>query len=195
MSFQDIYQKAIKLTEGEYTVKAQICSDNIQVLKKLQSTNMILDIALSKTFSADIYKSLSETVLGESGISKKISVRKGSRTCFFVSNLNSDIKLPKDAAPGDFLIGDFKVSELDVPKLFTAAYYVGTEFKQPEPVFEKLEPKEIKLELCEKIRDLEITYLSKLKSEDRSSLLEKLERENPLFIPLKKKKYEKFNNF
>jgi tripeptidyl-peptidase II len=194
ISFQDIYSKSVKLNEGEYTLHAQICSENVSTLQQLKKSILLLNFAMAKPMELSFYKSLADTfVPSATPLKKSITLENGSGTCLFVSDFNKDVPVPKGAKPGDFLIGDFKLnSDLSIDGLFKATYAVGSELvaKDDEFLTDKEAVKTQSVQLSESVRDLEIGHMSKLTKDELSTLLAKLEKENSKSIKLHKKKLE-----
>jgi tripeptidyl-peptidase II len=194
ISFQDIYSKSVKLNEGEYTLKAQVCSENVSTLQQLKKSILLLNFAMAKPMELSFYKSLADTfVPSATPLKKSVTLENGSGTCLFVSDFNKDVPVPKDAKPGDFLIGDFKLnSDLGIDGLFKATYAVGSELvaKDDEFLTDKDAVKSQSVQLSESVRDLEIGHMSKLTKDELSTLLAKLEKGNSKLIKLHKKKLE-----
>lgn len=166
ISFQDIYRKPIKLSEGEYTFVAQLVHHDVPTLMQLKGMNMVLETTLSKPVSPPLFKKFSDTLDPAAKFYKSSMLGRGDRSVFFVGDLPAG-SLPKEARPGDTLTGELCIT-LDETKiegkLFTVTYIVPPEFKDKkgDSVVDKIAIKEPSEKLKEEIRDLEISYLKKM---------------------------------
>jgi tripeptidyl-peptidase-2 len=181
LAYQDIYPKSVKLQEGTYTLKAQVKSSNVDVLEKLANMPLVLDLSLSKSISLPLFNSIGD-VISSNGSFKRKSLEKGERTCFFIG----DATMPKDAKYGDVLIGKLELLEgvkMDGP-LYQLAYAVPVEANSSnESSGDSNNKEEVDL-IKEAIRDLEISWIKKLKNEEvKKTLITRLETENPNHIP------------
>jgi tripeptidyl-peptidase-2 len=153
-----------------------------------------MDFALAKSIDVPTYKTLADLQAGKSGSAKQ-QLQKGESFSFFVGGVEGST-LPKSAALGDILTGSFKIVEKSMPK-YTVAYVVPAEVKNKEtpaapvspltswaaPSAEEA-PKDDAVLMKEAIRDLEISWLKKIKKdEDQKALLERLEKEYSQFLP------------
>ncbi|KAI9346620.1 subtilase family-domain-containing protein [Obelidium mucronatum] len=200
-SVHDIKQRPVKLSEGTYTVKMQIVSRSLEVLDKLQAAPILVNFDTKSAVTLTSYKTLGGLISGTDKFAAT-TLSKGESTAFWVSGVEG-AALPKSAAPGDLLLGTFKVcgdgaSKIDVHKV---AYLVPSEIPAPKeaagqastPVLAPTttttaaaagtEVKPVKDELAEAVRDLEISYLKKLEGEKRDALISKLEAEHGKFLP------------
>lgn len=185
LSFQDIYPKSVKLSEGSYTVKVQTSSVRVDTLEKLVSMPLVLDISMSKSVTLPLAKSIGDLVTGNpDGVFKKATLHRGGRTCFFIGNHSN---LPKDVKSGDLLLGKLDVLEgkrLDGP-LYNVQYLVPPDVPNFEDKKSGDEPDKEEELLKEAIRDVEISWLSKLKSDElRNGLSTKLCTQFPSHLPL-----------
>ncbi|KAJ3325037.1 tripeptidyl-peptidase II Tpp2 [Blyttiomyces sp. JEL0837] len=190
-SHHDVKNHEVKLKEGTYTIRVQIVSANLGMLDKLQTTPITIDQKLAKPVSLSTYGSLGGLIEANGSLSAK-SLRKGEALTFWVSGVEGSA-LPKGSTPGDLLVGSFKVT--GKTNLFKAAYIVPSEVKAkdtPEaantpilPGAKKVEePKDDQTQLQEAMRDLEISWLKKMKNdEQRKALIAKLEAEHGNFLP------------
>ena len=166
------------------TIKVQVTSANTSILEKLSSMPMLLDLKLSKSVSMPLASTIDDLITGNSeGVFKKKTLLRGERTTFFVGDASS---MPKEASAGDLLIGTMDLSsiKLDGP-LYRVSYLVPPEAAKASsnstPENKKEEPELLK----EAVRDLEISWLKKIKSDEfKATLLARLEKENPNFIPV-----------
>ncbi|KAJ1557325.1 tripeptidyl-peptidase II Tpp2 [Nowakowskiella sp. JEL0078] len=189
ISFQDIYPKEIKLSEGTYTFKAQILSRFHDVLEKHLTIPLVLDISV-KSITLSTFSSFPDVVTnGATNYKKKTLARAGDRDVVWVS-VPDDKSYPKDAKAGDILLGKLDVlggsRKLEGSTLVSLAVVVP-----PAPSAQEKEKEAVEKEkddatvLKESIRDLEITHLKKLAdSPHRTALLEKLLAEHKRHLPL-----------
>ncbi|KAI9202127.1 subtilase family-domain-containing protein [Polychytrium aggregatum] len=179
--------KNVDLNEGTYTVRAQVVSGSVELLDKLSSMPLIADAAF-KAASLPVYSAISDLIAGSSAGLKTKSLKKGERTAAWVGPLD-DSSLPKGAQPGDLLIGTVEVAgdgaSID-GGLYKAFYLVPSEKKSADkPAKTAEEPKSDAEQLKEAIRDLEISWIKKIKDEDvLKALTEKLHAEYPTHLPL-----------
>jgi tripeptidyl-peptidase-2 len=172
--FQDVYGKEKSLDEGEYTVKVQITSPAVDFLESLKSSSLLVRMKLAKSLSPPIAKSLGE--LNASSKIDKFVLKKGDRAAVWVG----DIEPPKEAKQGDMLLGKLDVlsGELKLSEtLYPVVYFVPSAFK-PETFTTgtKLPEKSDSEKFDEAVTDLEISWISKMKSlENKKELIEKLE--------------------
>nr|KAJ3422634.1 tripeptidyl-peptidase II Tpp2 [Polyrhizophydium stewartii] len=194
--FRDIYAKPVKVAEGTYAVHVQVVSRSLDVLDKLQTMPLVLDASVSKSVSLPLYATLADCISGGAGTFKRKSLARGQRTVFWIGDAAASA-LPKDAKPGDLLIGKMDVTSAKVDgTLNGVAYIVPPEAKKDTSAEvslagEKEEPKPEGVQVKEAVRDLEISWLKKLTSDaERDYLLAKLEAEYPTHLPLLKQKLE-----
>ncbi|KAJ3013551.1 UNVERIFIED_CONTAM: tripeptidyl-peptidase II Tpp2 [Siphonaria sp. JEL0065] len=189
-SAHDIKERPVKLVEGTYTVKMQIVSRSLEVLDKLQSAPILVNFDI-KAVTLNSYKTLGGLISGTDKFAAT-TLSKGESVPFWLSGVEGSA-LPKSAAPGDLLLGDFKVTDgaakIDVHKV---AYLVPSTFEAPKdasgqastPVLASPATTPVeKDELVEAIRDLEISHLKKLTGEKRDALIAKLESQHAKFLP------------
>ncbi|KAJ3127781.1 tripeptidyl-peptidase II Tpp2 [Nowakowskiella sp. JEL0407] len=192
ISFQDIYPKPITLTDGTFTLRAQIVSKSYSILEKLLSTQLVLDISI-KLISIPTYAYFSDTITTNPTNNKKKNLqRSGDSDVVWIPALEDD-KYPKNAKVGDLLLGKFGVlGDRKIEKGGNVAVVIVVPpsapkednggSSKPGSTEEKDEEKELK----EAIRDLEIAYLKKMKDgEVRRKHREKLEKEYSGHLPLK----------
>ncbi|KAJ3416574.1 tripeptidyl-peptidase II Tpp2 [Chytridiales sp. JEL 0842] len=193
-SHQDIYPKTVKLPEGTYTIKAQLVTKSFETLEKLKNSPIVVNFGLSKSVDLPIFKTLADSHVGKTG-SVKDKLQKGESVSFWIGGVEGS-SLPKSAAVGDILTGSLKIVERKMP-LYNVAFVVPAELKNkdaPATPFSPMSswaapdavetPKEDNVQMKEAIRDLEISWLKKMKKdEDQKALLERLEKEYSAFLP------------
>ncbi|KAJ3330773.1 tripeptidyl-peptidase II Tpp2 [Blyttiomyces sp. JEL0837] len=191
-SAHDIKGRNTKLKEGTYTLRVQFVSADVGLLEKLQTTPIVIEQKLAKPVTLSTYPSLGG-LINANGAVKDKSLRKGESLTFWVAGVEGSA-LPKGSSPGDLLMGKFQVTTAK-NTLFKAAYIVPSEVKAkdtPEAANTPMvpgankpeEPKDDETQLKEAVRDLEITWLKKMKNDDqRKALIARLEAEHGKFLP------------
>ncbi|KAJ3292192.1 tripeptidyl-peptidase II Tpp2 [Borealophlyctis nickersoniae] len=193
VSYQDIYPKAVKLADGTYTIKVQIQAASVDILDKMTSAPLVLDVALAKPLNLTAYKSIGDIATGAAGDDakfKKKILRRGDRAVFWIGGELSGAQ-PKDAKQGDLLVGKMEVVG-GGKKVEGCLYPVAWIVPPPEANKEESEgtgpkepPKDDTVLLKEATRDLEISWLKKMaKEENKTALLKRLESEYADHLPL-----------
>ncbi|KAI8818578.1 subtilase family-domain-containing protein [Fimicolochytrium jonesii] len=190
LSYQDIYAKPVKVTDGTYTIRVQLISSSLEELEKLNAMCLVVDQALSKNISLTSYSTLKATVKEDkSGAFKKKTMHKGDRATAWISL--EGITPPKDAAKGDLLIGKLNVtgggSKIDGNGLYALGVIVPPPAEKnkngDKPKKDESELDETKL-IQEAVRDVEISLIKKLKTDaERAKLVAKLETEWGAHLP------------
>ncbi|KAJ1338999.1 hypothetical protein BSLG_006138 [Batrachochytrium salamandrivorans] len=196
-AFRDIYPKAIKLSEGVYTLRAQVVSSSLEILDKLRTMPLVMDTTLAKAVTLSAFETLAGSMSGDASASyKRKQLSRGQRSVFWLGDVAPG-SLPKESKHGDLLVGKMDLTSTKIDgNLYSVAYLVPPEIKKDESsdvklVGEKVLVKDDTTLITEAVRDLEISWIKKLKEDDkRSLLLEKLEAENPAHLPLFKQKLE-----
>ncbi|KAI8925896.1 Tripeptidyl peptidase II-domain-containing protein [Entophlyctis helioformis] len=192
----DVYAKTFTLPEGTYTVRVQVVSKSLEVLEKLQTLPLLIDVSV-KAVSLTAYNTLADSIEGNSaGVFKSKAIDRGQRTTFWLGEAPA-ASMPKDAKAGDLLVGklDITPTKLD-GVLYNLAYIVPPEAKKEADsdvtlVGDKVEVKDDPVLASEAVRDLEISWIKKMtKDADRDALLAKLEAAHPDHLPLLKQKLE-----
>ncbi|TPX63343.1 hypothetical protein SpCBS45565_g06696 [Spizellomyces sp. 'palustris'] len=189
LSYQDIYPKTLKVTDGTYTIRVQVISGSVEFLDSLTSMPLILDQALGKSGSLNAYKGLGYAVREDkTGTFKKRTLQRGERA---VAWLSGEIPTPKDAKQGDLLVGNMSAigggRKLDGGALYKVAWLVppSPREKDKKEDTSKDEEKDDATLLREATRDLEISWIKKMKDDcEREKLISKLETDWPNHLPL-----------
>ncbi|KAI8902892.1 subtilase family-domain-containing protein [Globomyces pollinis-pini] len=187
VAFRDIRALSVKLEEGEYTVKVQMTSASMSLLSELKSTSLVVDLKLAKSVSPSLYTSLE--AFGTTAYKKTVLV-KGERSCFWVGDCST---LPSFVKPGDLLTGSLDVldgnTKLSSP-LYTVSYLVPPEYKAKTLELGVKEPVKPDQQLLdEAVRDLEVSWIKKAKTNDgKLELIKSIELKYPTFLPLHKEK-------
>ncbi|KAJ3022226.1 tripeptidyl-peptidase II Tpp2 [Thoreauomyces humboldtii] len=193
LQYADVYAKTVKVADGAtYTVRVRLASTDTDLLEKLNATVLVIDQALAKPITLAAYQTLDAVVAEDSSLSfkKKTALPRGARTVAWLALDN--VAVPKDAKPGDVLIGDLGVlgdrtvegglykfglvvAPLKAEKDATAA--AATDKSEENEDEEKL--------IKEAVRDLEIQWIKKIKDDSaRKTLVDRLVKEWPEHLPL-----------
>lgn len=101
----DIYPEDHKLSKGEYTVRVLLRHDSPEVLRKLETTPLVLDRKLDTAVELGVYERLNDLALHrDSAKAKAKSLLKGECRPLFLAAAD-DEKMPKGAEAGDVLKG------------------------------------------------------------------------------------------
>ncbi len=108
--FGDVYKKEINLPKGDYVLKAQILNENMKVLESLKHVTLMIDQKLSKPESAALKLYDNHVDLHSEAAPAKyngIKLHPGERIVLTLDlNLEGEA-VPKEAQPGDVLVGSF----------------------------------------------------------------------------------------
>ncbi|RIA92162.1 subtilase family-domain-containing protein [Glomus cerebriforme] len=211
LGYLDIYAKNIKLElKGDYVIRVQVRHHSQEILEKLNNTPCFLEFNLSKKVSLEVYNQLSEVFTSNKSTVSKSFLEKDSRKAYFIGSPTDYSTYPKEAKPGDLLIG--KLNFINSNRIDGGQYLVNlvippapnkpkeltpnggeesgkgitsSEFdKAPKP--EKTKEDKAVEDLTETIRDLKITHLKKFPAESthRAELLAELENNHPTHLPV-----------
>ena len=153
----------------------------------------MLDVSISKSLSLSAYSQLGHAVThntGDGATFKKKVLQRGDRTVFWLGGELSGA-LPKDAKQGDLLVGKLEVQGGEKKAdgtLYSIAWIVPPESKAKEESAgngQKEPPKDDAVLLKEATRDLQISWLGRMKKDDaKETLLKQLEGEYSNHLPL-----------
>ncbi|XP_031554866.1 tripeptidyl-peptidase 2-like [Actinia tenebrosa] len=152
-----------KVEKGDYTLKFQIRHDKKEQLEKLKDMVVLIETKLTLTVSLDVHQSHLAAMTGGSK-GNGVSMGKGSKVPFFVSPL-PDEKLPKGVKSGHILRGTITYFKNEPGKKvdnYPIEYIVPISPSKSNKSNNNKQEKEPAQQLEEEIRDLKISYLSKL---------------------------------
>jgi hypothetical protein len=175
--YQDVNGTEHKFKAGEYTVKVQFASSNLEMLKTLESTCLIAEFKVDDIPLAFYHKSADIGL--STGKVTNFYTNKGQRLTFWCGEI---AKMPKIAKTGDLLVGSVNVyGNGSVNDLYTAYYIVAPESKAKEIDLSVKEPeKEDLVKYAESVRDLKISWIGKVKTvENKVSLIKDLQTTYP----------------
>ncbi|CAO1628382.1 unnamed protein product [Parajaminaea phylloscopi] len=188
VAFGDVYPKEQDLKKGEYEVKVQWISERPQPLNALKTAAMKVDHKLSK--GKDVTLSLYDDHIDAFGSSKPVSYKgnlklwPGERKVLTLDlNLHGDA-LPKEAQPGDVLVGEFSFAPEGKYEL---RYIVP-----PAPKKEEETSKNVKDDEPELPRLL-APIAKQLKGEQKKNFLDSLVKDHPESLPVLLAKLESLN--
>ena len=109
VAFGDVYAKQIDLQQGDYTLRAQLLHESPAVLERLRTITLSVDHTLSKPQDVQlgVFKDHVDLIANKPEKFSGVKLHPGERTVLvFDTNLTGD-QLPREAKPGDLLIGSF----------------------------------------------------------------------------------------
>lgn len=183
VTFGDVYPKDKTLSKGEYIVKAQWLNTNPAALQNLKTATMKVDQSLSKGKDITL-EAYDDHVAAFDGVSKPI--KNGNIKLFpgerKVLNFNLDLHgdaLPKEAQPGDVLIGQFGFAP---EGKYTLRYIVApTPKKEEENGGDKNGGKD---DAAPQLPELLAPVVKKLKGDEKKTFLEELLKKYPTSLPI-----------
>ncbi|CAH3020619.1 unnamed protein product [Porites evermanni] len=182
-AFPDRY--TVKVEKGDYVLKLQVRHDNKDQLEKLKDTVVLIEQKLSPAITLDTYSSRLASM--KSSKFSSCTVRAGVRCPVYILPLVDD-KIPKAAKSGHILKGTLSFVKNDNGKkacTYPVQFIVpATPSKQNNNKADKnakTEEKQPKQQFEEAMRDLKISWISKL---DDLSLCDELEEQCPDHLPL-----------
>ncbi|KAI9495709.1 hypothetical protein BDB00DRAFT_870251 [Zychaea mexicana] len=193
VGYLDVFDHTFKLdTKGEYTIMLQLTTEDEGALEKLKSTICELDMNI-KNVSFSTYGNIKDVYSGGS-ISKLQLEKHDPKVCYIAPPLKDQQWVPKEAKPGDALVGKlaFTSNKVDGGQ-YQVIYVIPPEpksssgsSKESSKDKKTLEDDKIKSQMADAVRDLQISYLDKFgeNSTVQQALLAKLEQDYPNDITL-----------
>ncbi|KDN43196.1 hypothetical protein K437DRAFT_225743 [Tilletiaria anomala UBC 951] len=184
--FCDVYPKEVTLPKGDYTIKVAFVHEDAAVLQKLRSATLTVDQKLSKAgdVKLDLYENHVDVFDTSAPMDFKggIKLMPGERKMLVMdTNLEGD-RMPKEAQPGDILIGSFSFAEAK-----TQLRYIVP----PAPRKEKEDDDGSSSgKDGEPTVDLLVSVSKKIKDEEKSQFLDKLVAEHPDHLGLLRARLE-----
>jgi len=169
----DVFPEKLKLPRGQYTLKVQVRHDAIEMLEKLQEMVLQVDFKLKDKITlncfSDVNASRTEKVKYDS---KKLN--RGESFSVFINGVSKE-KLPKDAVPGDVLVGNLKLEKKTKGQDW---YYIIP----PIPKDQRSENSQAKAKSGlsqEELKEVKFQVLKKMKDQDRDLFNEILQQYSP----------------
>jgi tripeptidyl-peptidase-2 len=189
LAVQDTHTKNITITSpGDYTIQLQMCHTDVQLLKQLSDFVLFLDkdIPKGKEVSVPLHQSFIEAVNHYKGPNtlKSFTLAYGNLKPIFTSAVKD---VPKDAKPGDLLIGEFTLkSKKQDGSWLKASFIVPPKASEASTTVSNDENKEDEeAKYKEAIRDLRVSWISKIKDKTiQEKTIASLLQEFPEHVPL-----------
>ncbi|CEP17397.1 hypothetical protein [Parasitella parasitica] len=180
----DVFFHDIKLNQkGEYTIMLQLSTEMESALVKLKETILELDSDMKST-SFSTFQTMGDVFTKSSSNYSKIALERRDAKVFYIAAPTGKDAIPKDAKPGDALVGRLNfLSNVDGGQ-YNVLYTVPPaviEASNDKKKDKKLTDEELNPKLKDAARDLEVSYLKKFSadSEAYKELLNKLEATYP----------------
>ncbi len=187
-------EKPIQLEEGEYTVQIQLVSSDVSLLNDFTATHLVLRRELGKPLSSTFYP-ISSGIGGKGGIAavKPVTTVKGGRYVMWMGELTD---LPSSVKAGEVLKGTLSLTD-DLKSFYNCTYFLPPPPKEDLKKVEVEGDKEaVKIEsllLQESLRDLEISWIKKMKKkEELLEFIAKVERVHGSHLPYQVEKIAAF---
>ncbi|RUS20247.1 subtilase family-domain-containing protein [Endogone sp. FLAS-F59071] len=195
LGFLDVYVRPVKIeTKGDYMIRLRVTSDNEEVLDRLRNLVCQLDYSLSKYVYFDTYKTIGDIYTSKKATFGKIALNKGQRKPVFFAAPIDYSSYPKDAKPGDLLVGNLtfvNTQKVDGGQ-FKAVHVIPPEPVKPKQITpsdsdskdEAAQEEELAQKLADAIRDARLAHLKKLPtgSPARAKLLAELNKLAPASV-------------
>ncbi|KAI7856234.1 hypothetical protein BDC45DRAFT_555693 [Circinella umbellata] len=186
VGYLDVFDHSFKLdTKGEYTIMLQLTTEDENALEKLKSTICELDLNI-KNVNFSTYATIKDVFTG--GTISKVQLEKNdSKVCYIAPPLKDQQWVPKEAKPGDALVGKLTFTSQKVDGgQYQAIYTIPPEPKSKDTTKKDSgsgkkdnEDDKVQSQLSNDIRDIQISYLDKFgeNSPVQQVLLSKLEQD------------------
>ncbi|PAV85821.1 hypothetical protein WR25_11347 isoform A [Diploscapter pachys] len=193
-SFPDRYTH--KLEKGDYVVKVQMRSANEAVLSKFADSPLLVQMKLDSAVSVSVHSDLASAISGSSGFKWSSKSLQPSQQIALYASCVSEDKFPKNIAPvgGAYFVGKMTVmDDAEAKKVDTCpvTYHIPEFSTRPSKALSMVVLKEKKkfteqtTEMEEAIRDVQISWLEKLKDPVAAEgLYVELIGKHPTHLPL-----------
>jgi tripeptidyl-peptidase-2 len=187
------------LDKGDYVIRFHVRSDHTADLEKLKASALLLDRNLGSPVSIGVFAHPDAAYDGRPMFGATLD--RGERLPLYLGN-PSRSSLPKFASPGDLLLGSISYGKKgdetggagQRPGGYPLSYLVPPPVKSESSSSDSSDPKEKPKSLDEKIRDLKIAELARLRKGDKKKEFDKLYKEliekTPKHLPLLVEKLE-----
>ncbi|ODQ50372.1 subtilisin-like protein [Saitoella complicata NRRL Y-17804] len=183
VSFGDVYRKGHKLEKGDHEFKIQIRHESFEALDKVKDTVLTLECGMQKVkeVGLDVFEDQVDLYNGSKAADfKNLKLKMGERKVFVVNTDVAKDKLPKNAGPGDVLVGSLSLNAAKVEHGgYKLQYVVAPDPKKEDNGNGTVKKKDPKLV------DLQIEIVSKIKDAvAKEAFLASLLKEHPTYLPL-----------
>ncbi len=176
----------VKLAKGDYTVRFHVRHDDASLLENLEGMPLFLDHKLSSPVRLSFHDDPDGALDGRDKFGTRW-LAAGERAALWIAGPGAD-DLPKQAAPGDLLLGSLTYGQGDAsiegeghrPGGYPVALTVPpkpTATKDTDGVFGDEEERNAADKLAEAVRDLKVTRLGELHDEEHRSLFNRIAAE------------------
>ncbi|KAH7964790.1 hypothetical protein HPB49_001355 [Dermacentor silvarum] len=170
---------ATKLEKGDYVLRVHVRHEQSALVERLSDLPLELSHKLPSAITLDAYRSQGQAMLASGKKFAPLMARPGAQVPVYLAPLPCD-KLPKGCSAGHFLVGTLTA-------LFPLVYHIGEVPKKSSSsscTKNSSEEKDLDQEFQDALRDLSITWLTKLQGKSATSLYEDLKQRNPKHVPM-----------
>ena len=173
----------VDLAEGNYTALLQLRTDDVDLLEKLKTMNVLIEYHLPKEINLEIYQDRVSSFLGgPSGKFSSKTLEPNNYVPLFVAS-PPQTSLPKQAVSGSTISGTLlwnkdQNSELKLTYNFIVPNISASTTPSPTPTPSSLTDEE---QFTQNLLDNAITQLSNLVKQGKFESFDKLSRSDPLF--------------
>ncbi|KAG0233916.1 subtilase family-domain-containing protein [Mortierella sp. GBAus27b] len=160
VGYGDVYLKWTKLPKGDYNLRLQIRHESEETLEKLRHLPGLFDFHLSKPQTLEVSGHWPDALVGKKHPFSSVLERGKTKPAFVISASEH----PKNAKPGDFLVGEWKwgFPKLDGTSLSRVVYAIPPEqIPIKEDTVELEEEVNVTRQLAEQVRDAQVAWLKK----------------------------------
>lgn len=168
VGYLDVFDHNIKLNQkGDYTIMLQLSTEEEQVLEKLKDTILELDLDLKST-SFNTFQTMGDVYQKGSSNFTKVSLERKDTSVFYIAVPSGKDSIPKEAKPGDALVGKLDFFDKVEGGQYKVLYVVppaAIESKSGGKGDKKPTDEELQQKFKDAKLDLEISYLKKFDEE------------------------------
>ena len=183
----------VKLEKGDYVLRFHVRHDQASQLAKLEDMPLMLDRTLAKPLALNIYPDPDHALTGGAKFGSRTMLA-GERSALYIQSPAAS-KLPKQAKPGDLLLGSITYGKSNAsltgagkrPGGYDLTYHVpppaGKKKTTPTAKAKKKDDRSEAQKLAESIRDLKVDRLGQLHAKKNAEAFETLATEILLDYP------------
>uniref|UniRef100_A0A224ZB69 Tripeptidyl-peptidase 2 n=1 Tax=Rhipicephalus zambeziensis TaxID=60191 RepID=A0A224ZB69_9ACAR len=179
-----------KLEKGDYVLRVHVRHEQSALVERLSDLPLELSHKLPSAIALDAYRSQGQAMIASAKKFAPLMTRPGAQVPVYLAPLPCD-KLPKGCSAGHFLTGTLSVTKDEQGKkvaLFPLVYHIGEMPKKnscaSSSAKNSSEEKDLDQEFRDALRDLSITWLTKLQGKSATTLFEDLKERNAKHVPL-----------